>query len=551
MSKTTQRNKQTLRTILYLLIILVPGIVIIPITQWLLPDPVNPMACVRAAMGTKNYSAALDCLTDCIKQDPLSVKYHYLYLQVHFEQDEKERDDAQVLDRYSQWANHPDPNTADIGYFGQGQFYLNTGRPDESLGCFDKIANPKLAYLYKLRGRALLQQCDFPGAEAAFRQEIENGGDVRGAVGDLARMLEDLADDAGIEALYDQPELRKNFPPAVIRRMAIRRGWIGTYLLGQWTPFWSAGNWIGIAGAGLILLVWMLFLKKLDPFEPEKPVFVVLTVGLGMLFSFVAIVLYDFYELTGFFQLGRSGFGDLLYCICRIGFIEEAVKLLPVLILIGCTRQVDESNDYLIYASLGALGFAFMENILYFKPYSLLSMKGRGMICCTGHMFYTSLVLYGIVLAKYRKKGTMVGNFVLFFLAACVLHGVYDFLLISDFLPAGFSGLAFLQALIEAVLYVRILNNTLNQSEFFDSSKIRQFRRMREFLGAALMAIVLFEYIGAAIQYGPRLTSQYAIGVIGFTWFLVLFFSSALGTYKVRRGHWQPVLGRDEKPEKA
>ena len=214
-----------------------------------------------------------------------------------------------------------------------------------------------------------------------------------------------------------------------------------------------------------------------------------------------------------------------------------------MLILIKCTCEVNESTDYLIYAALGALGFSFIENILYFHDASLFVIKERGMLCCIGHMFYTSLVLYGLVLARYGRRGTVAGNLLFCFILAFTFHGIYDFFLITDLVRGG-RLLALGLALLQAVIFVRMLNNTLNQSEYFDEAKALRFQTLRQHLGVALVAIVLFEYTGVAFRYGPTLAYGRFISLLGFTWFLVLFFASTLGTYTVRRRLWTPLWKR-------
>ncbi len=305
-------------------------------------------------------------------------------------------------------------------------------------------------------------------------------------------------------------------------------------------PLAEAGNAVGFAGAFLVLSVWVYFLHRLDPFEPEKSKWVLTALGLGMLTPFPAMILYDLLETFGGLTMGVSAGRDLLYCIVGIGLIEESVKLIPVLFMIRFTREVNESIDYIVYASLGAIGFSFVENLLYFNDASLFVIKERGMICSVGHMFYTSLILYGVVLARYGRRGTAGGNLLLCFVLACAFLGIYDFFLLSQLIWPGAQFISVGLAMLMAVLYVRILNNSLNQSEYFDIAKAGNFVRLRQAMGAALAGIVMFEYVGTSLRYGPTLTYERFVHVIVFTWFLVLFFASTLGTYTVRAGYWLP-----------
>lgn len=526
----------------FLLLILLPPLVVIPIVNRAVSDP-NPedhIAWVRAAMKLNNYPAAEAHLAKLIEQTPLNSSYHVRYVYVHFQLPDSDRNDQALLDNYKLWAHDENAVRCDIGHLARGQAYLEMEHPDLALLDLDQVRNAKMRYLHTLKGRTCFRLGDFQKAQTEFKQEIENRGDLDGAVRGLSALYLKTDDTSGLEALFADRTLRPYIPAGAIRQLAMRKAWIWGYVYALFAPLIQSGNTVGIAGAFLILVVWVYFLRRLDPFEPEKPWAVMLTLGLGMLMPFLALVLYDLFELIIGLRPGVSTGGDLLYCILAIGMIEESVKLLPVLFMIKCTKEVNESTDYLIYASLSALGFSFVENILYFHDASLYVIKERGMICCVGHMFYTSLVMYGLVLARYGRRGSVGGNLALCFVLACVFHGIYDFLLISD-VPEPMGGiLALGLALVEAVLYVRMLNNTLNQSEYFDILRIGRFKTLRQVLGAALVAIVLFEYVGVSLRYGPTLTYGRFMPMIMFTWFLVFFFASTLGTYTVRRRLWLP-----------
>ena len=47
------------------------------------------------------------------------------------------------------------------------------------------------------------------------------------------------------------------------------------------------------------------------------------------------------------------------------GLSEEIIKIIPVLIILKTTKFINEPIDYIIYSSISALGFAFIENIQY------------------------------------------------------------------------------------------------------------------------------------------------------------------------------------------
>jgi RsiW-degrading membrane proteinase PrsW (M82 family) len=524
----------------FLLMILLPPLVIIPIINRTVPDPKTSREWIWAATKLRDYTTAKMYMARLIQNRPLQARYHLQYVSFHFQIPQEKRDDPSLLNEYENWIRQSDPNRSDIGYLALAQAYLKLGRPAEAMDLLGQIRRRHMRYLNTLRGQAFMQMGEPKAAQEAFETELANRGDRPGAAVELARLYIKTDQQAAMETLAADKTLRPFIPAGIIRRLALRTGRPVLYVTSMFRPLIEAGNAVGFAGAFLVLTVWVYFLHRLDPFEPEKSRWILTALGLGALTPFPAMLLYDLLETFGGLTMGQSAGRDLLYCIVGIGLIEESVKLIPVFFMIRFTKEVNESVDYIVYASLGALGFSFVENLLYFNDASLFVIKERGMICSVGHMFYTSLILYGLVLARYGKRGTAGGNLRLCFVLACTFHGIYDFFLLSNLIWPGAQFISIALAMLMAVLYVRILNNTLNQSEYFDPAKAGNFVRLRQAMGAALVVIVMFEYVGTALRYGPTLTYERFVHVIVFTWFLVLFFASTLGTYTIRAGYWLP-----------
>ena len=87
------------------------------------------------------------------------------------------------------------------------------------------------------------------------------------------------------------------------------------------------------------------------------------------LFTFLVYPISDFFELTFNLQMKGDFYHDLIYSSVVIGFVEELVKIIPFLLLLKFFKFIDEPYDYILYASSSALGFAFMENMIYFEDY--------------------------------------------------------------------------------------------------------------------------------------------------------------------------------------
>lgn len=534
----------------YLLYVVGIPLVFVPAVNLVFEDPAKDdlKAWVRAAINTNNPARAKEASAKLIAQAPLNVRYHITYVRAHFDQPKRsgneERNDQQLYQEYFERTQHADSNVADLGRLGLGLYHWEKKQYDESLSWLGKVQNRKLWYLNYLKGMAQRKLKRYDEAEQSLRKEIEYAGYVRAAVYRLGLLLDDRGKYSALERLYLEPEHRPHLPHQILRRLHWRHLRLGGYLKILVLPIKKNSNLPGFWGAVLITIVWLYFLKRLDIFEPEKNRYLLLTFLGGMLMALAAPFFYDMLKFYLGFDLSGRWPNDLLYCIFGIGLVEEFVKAVPFLLMVILSRQVNESVDFIIYAAVSALGFSFVENLLYFDERSLFIMNERGMVCSIGHMFDSCLIGYGIILAKYRKSGKVVCNVLFFFLLACLFHGIYDFWLVCESVPDEFGMFSFLLAMIEVIIFNRMINNALNQSEFFDEKELDRLNHMRERLGISLMTIVMFEYLCLVWKYGPQLTYAQFAEVIGLTWFLVFFLSFNLTHYILRQGRWKPLFSR-------
>lgn len=110
-------------------------------------------------------------------------------------------------------------------------------------------------------------------------------------------------------------------------------------------------------------------------------------------------------------------------------FVEEGCKMAVINKFIYPLPEFDEVNDGIIYTMAAALGFAFLENILYSMnsahPWSLLIM--RGMTSVPLHGLASGIMGFYIGRSKFEQKNSRpVGLF-----WAIFYHGFYDFFLFT------------------------------------------------------------------------------------------------------------------------
>ena len=125
--------------------------------------------------------------------------------------------------------------------------------------------------------------------------------------------------------------------------------------------------------------------------------------------------------------------GLLLYALLAIGPIEELAKLIPFLLVIRRFPEFDEPIDGIIYASFIALGFAAVENVVYFQFLTSGEAMARGFAGPVVHIVFASIWGYYVGRACLEGRNVAFAAAVSLVLTA-VLHGLYDYLVIA--LPA-------------------------------------------------------------------------------------------------------------------
>ncbi len=526
---------------------LIPAIAVIflanyRLSGWNEPDPHRR---IEQATASGNYAIAKLEYRKLIEQDFFSIGYHRGYIKNHLSQPlhigrNNRRNDQEITTEYEKYAGSESPARADIGNYGLGYFYAIKGDYRLALSYFQRVKNDSLPYLNKSLGAAYEATGRLDEAEAHYRREIALSADVGGAYSNLAALLQHEKRTDELRELALNPDVRKHIPKRVLRYLALSQAnghdYVSEMLLLR------SFNWMGFTGALLILCAWFFYLKQIDVFEPEPISFTVLMLTAGMLFSLLATPLYDILDFYLDFRLTGNSSHDLLFCIFGIGLLEESVKILPVLLMLRFTRTINESVDYLIYGSLSGLGFAFMENLLYFNHDGLAHISARALSAVVLHMTLTSLVMYGLFYSRYRKKPYPVLYFLLTFGAACVVHGVYDFWLLAKGWAGELSILSFVILVFALKRYGVALNCALNMSEYSPKKRTRVVA-LTGYLCYALTAIVVLQYLFLAISFGPANANRNFLLTMLTSWVLVVVLLDNLGRFEIRKGQWLPFFG--------
>lgn len=182
-------------------------------------------------------------------------------------------------------------------------------------------------------------------------------------------------------------------------------------------------------------LLWVWFFYRADRYEPEPKQLIYRTFVWGMVAVFPAAVLESPVRplLTNFSSLTAM----FLTVVLGIGLVEEGLKLLVIYRVVYGNPEFDEAMDGIIYGTTVGLGFATLETFLYIFRFGMGVAPARAFLTTLAHASFSGLAGYYLALAKLgaperRRRRVFCGLGL-----ATVLHGLYDFLIVSRLFPVG------------------------------------------------------------------------------------------------------------------
>ncbi len=302
-------------------------------------------------------------------------------------------------------------------------------------------------------------------------------------------------------------------------------------------------NVYALVASLLVAFVYIRFLRQMDVFEPENWKYTLICFFLGVVCVGLVYPVYAYFP----FLLELPDEGPLLirlrYHMQSVAMIEEAVKIIPFLIFLSRKRILNESFDYIKYASVGAMGFAALENVLYFSK-NMHIIEGRAFYTAIMHMFTSSLIAYCMYFWKIRFRVPMFLSFLVAYVLAVGCHGLFNALISST--HTYYLGMFLVVCML--IIWGRMMNNTLNQSDFFQEEPVQKRITLA---GIQLLLGWAFVFLYAALVIGINEGQEIAWDFIregvffGAVSGIGLFY--LLARPRIRRGLWFPLLGRLKK----
>ncbi len=241
----------------------------------------------------------------------------------------------------------------------------------------------------------------------------------------------------------------------------------------------------------LIFLLYLFYFRYIDIYEHELWRYIIYTFLAGILFADFGLLLYDFTTVVLGWSMNGEIINDLLYTVFVIGGIEELVKIIPLLIFLRYTKVINEPIDYIVYAGVGALGFAFSENVMYFDRLGIGIIFSRALTAVVLHTSLSAIVAYGFVLRKYRDK--KYAPLKMYF-TAMVFHGLYDLFLMNGHLHR-FILVAYLFLFAGIIVFNKIVSNSLSNSPYYNKAIHLEIRKIQLLLIGGLASIFVVQFI--------------------------------------------------------
>jgi RsiW-degrading membrane proteinase PrsW (M82 family) len=208
---------------------------------------------------------------------------------------------------------------------------------------------------------------------------------------------------------------------------------------------WQILTWLYFFSVVLPVFFWVWFFRRLDKKDPEpqKLLFKVFRYGFGAvvaaLFAGYFVDRVFFPDLSKFFDMDMSGDVDWrLFSLVAMSFflagpIEEILKYLALKFAIFKNSQFNQIADGIVYGTVLALGFAFIENSGYFldaywnfpQDEFVVVVFIRGIMTTMLHVVATGIMGFFVARSKFlhhdHSRGVYKGV-----LIASLLHGLYN-----------------------------------------------------------------------------------------------------------------------------
>ncbi len=483
----------------------------------------------------EEFTVSIDSLESVRYENIENIEYHFLYLSRCFDSNasnRNQRDEALIYYRQLKDSLHTDHGNFGIGF---SHFYKN--QLDSAIYYLSKVESDEIKYHHFCLAKIYIQKEERDKALEQLLEElrIENGHHET-AIFQAVYLAEELENNHALLEIAYFDYAKDYIGEQYVRKVMFNNFQATTYYNLVLDYVTRNLNLVGFIAALLILGVWLNYLVKLTFFEKIKWGLVTSALLLGMTCCFFVFPISDTLQFGMSLWEEESSLMDLLsYSVFGIGAVEEIVKIIPLLLIL--LRVKLAPYEYILLASISALGFAFIENLIYFDGTYGQIIHGRALTAAVGHMIFSSIFAYGLVLSKYKyEKLKAIPAFFLFWFLASLGHGFYDFWLFAELYLFFILFFFFI-----ARVWVTIINNSLNNSPAFNYDEHFNTKAIQFYLAFSLTTILIFEYVSVAFLEGASTAnaSLFTSSISGS--FMIMFLGTKLSSLNLIKDYWGKI----------
>ena len=185
----------------------------------------------------------------------------------------------------------------------------------------------------------------------------------------------------------------------------------------------------------VVLLGYLIYSKDSE----KEPIKLLLKLFIGGILS-AGLTLGVSYLLNQFFpdvlyHQGMSGISLFIYTFFFVSLVEEISKFIVTYFISYHNREYDQFYDMIVYAVFIALGFAWIENLLYVYEGGFQIALLRGLVAVPTHVSVAVFMGYYLSLSKIadlNHDSSKIKYLLLSVLVPMILHGIYDYLIYSS-----------------------------------------------------------------------------------------------------------------------
>ena len=180
----------------------------------------------------------------------------------------------------------------------------------------------------------------------------------------------------------------------------------------------------------------MVTIYNLDEYDKE-PLWL-----LAIAFIFGAINLHLDIDILNYLQSLITAENDFIRIgeeALSVGFTEELLKFLVVILIIYPNKNFDEPFDGIVYSVFVGMGFATAENMTYVLQGGAGLAVMRMMSAVPAHFVFAVIMGYYLGKAKSSKNKQFLFIIMSLFIPV-IIHALYDYFMFLDFVPGLWIG---------------------------------------------------------------------------------------------------------------